>query len=266
MPILVGLFASLCGFAIYRLFFGSVLGSAAVLIAPFIVVAAGSCHAVQFLRRLFDDSTLQGVSDEDAFVDTFAMRFKPMVISLLADVMAFVVLSFVPFENVSLLGRVTTFGLISVTVAEFFILMPGLYLVMRGRLIRRVAKQKRTKMDGITEAIVRTMVKKRWAHVTVFGVVLVAFIWSAAVVSQLQFSQDNTYAISNALTRSWRNNGSTRWKCIFANILRSVPSSSFGKDQGRRAGERRPGRPPGYGSIRGRHEESSRCCRNLGAA
>jgi predicted RND superfamily exporter protein len=206
MPILVGLFASLCGFAIYRLFFGSVLGSAAVLIAPFIVVAAGSCHAVQFLRRLFDDSTLQGVSDEDAFVDTFAMRFKPMVISLLADVMAFVVLSFVPFENVSLLGRVTTFGLISVTVAEFLILMPGLYLVMRGRLIRRVAKQKRTKMDGITEAIVRTMVKKRWAHVTVFGVVLVAFIWSAAVVSQLQFSQDNTYAIHNALTRSWRNN------------------------------------------------------------
>ncbi len=205
MPLCVGLFASACGFGIYRLLFGDVLGSAAVLIAPFIIVAAGSCHAVQFLRRLFDESAHFAANVEEAFVDTFAMRFKPMFIALVSDVMAFVVLSFVPFENVSLLGQVTTFGLSAVTVAEFFLLMPGMYLLTRGHLAGTELKETAKAVDRVTEAIVRAVVAKRWAIITVLSVTAAIFAWSLTIVPRLQFAQDNTYAIHNALTRSWRN-------------------------------------------------------------
>jgi len=207
LPVLVGLYASVSGFGIYHLAFGDVLESAAVLIAPFIIVAAGSCHAVQFVRRLFDESLPKAESIEDALIDTFALRFKPMVVSLLTDAMSFVVLSFVPFSNVSLLGQVTTFGLVSVTLAEFLLLMPAMYWVLRLFHAKRAAAEPEGRqVDAFTEKIARLMVENGTAQAVVLGVVAAAFAWSIYVVPKLTFSQDNTYAIHNSLTRSWEGN------------------------------------------------------------
>ncbi|MGD9764671.1 MAG: RND family transporter [Candidatus Binatia bacterium] len=208
LPIAVGLYASVSGFGIYYLVFGHVLGSAAALLAPFIVVAAGACHAVQYLRRLFDESLPVAKDAGEALVDTFATRFSPMLVSLLADLIAFVVLSFVPFENVAVLGKMTTLGLASVTVAEFFLLTPLLYYAVRNKPtgVLKTAAIGTSKLDRTIERGVRLLVYNRTAQIAVSAVIVVLFAWSLAIMPKLDFAQDNTYAIHNALTRSWEGN------------------------------------------------------------
>ncbi len=208
LPIAVGLYASVSGAGIYHLVFGDVLGSASALLAPFIVVAAGSCHAVQYLRRLFDDSLPNMADATEALVDTFASRFMPMLVSLLSDVIAFVVLCFVPFENVAVLGKMTVLGLASVTVAEFFLLTPALYYVARSMPVgvSGPAEAGPSRLDRTIEHGVRILVDSRIAQGVVCAVIVGLLIWSLAIIPKLQFAQDNTYAIHNQLTRSWEGN------------------------------------------------------------
>lgn len=208
LPIAVGLYASVSGAGIYHLVFGDVLGSASALLAPFIVVAAGSCHAVQYLRRLFDESLPNAPNAANALVDTFASRFMPMLVSLLSDVIAFLVLSFVPFENVAVLGKMTVLGLASVTVAEFLLLTPALYYVARSMPARVSGPVEAgpSRLDRTIEDGVRILVDSRMAQGVVCAVIGGLLIWSLAIIPQLQFAQDNTYAIHNQLTRSWEGN------------------------------------------------------------
>ncbi|MGD9765396.1 MAG: RND family transporter [Candidatus Binatia bacterium] len=209
LPILVGIYASVSGFGLFYFIFGNVVGSAAVLLGPFIVVAAGSCHAVQYIRRLYDESLPAAHDAREALVDTFATRFKPMLVSLVSDMIAFVVLCFVPFDNVAVLGKITTLGLASVTVAEFFLLTPALYYAVRrwqGTTALRQVEAEPGKMDLFIEKVVRSLVYNRTAQAVVSIGIIALLAWSVAIIPRLQFAQDNTYAIHNALTRSWENN------------------------------------------------------------
>ena len=104
LPLRVALLGALMGFGLYRLFFGATLFSAAALLAPFIVVAAGACHSVQFLSRFFFEEYPRLQNAEDAIVSTFVSRLRPMLVSLLCDVIPFAVMAFIPFENVRALG------------------------------------------------------------------------------------------------------------------------------------------------------------------
>ena len=70
-----------------------------------IVVAAGACHSVQFLSRFFFEEYPRLQDAEDAIVSTFVSRLRPMLVSLLCDVIPFAVMAFIPFENVRALGR-----------------------------------------------------------------------------------------------------------------------------------------------------------------
>jgi uncharacterized protein len=112
LPLRVALLGALMGFGLYRLFFGATLYSAAALLAPFIVVAAGACHSVQFLSRFFFEEYPRLQNAEDVIVSTFVSRLRPMLVSLLCDVIPFAVMAFIPFENVRALGLVTALGLL----------------------------------------------------------------------------------------------------------------------------------------------------------
>ena len=114
------------GFGLYRLFFGATLYSASALLAPFIVVAAGACHSVQFLSRFFFEEYPRLQNVEEAIISTFVSRLRPMLVSLLCDVIPFAVMALIPFENVRALGIVTTLGLLSLTVDEFLMMIPAL--------------------------------------------------------------------------------------------------------------------------------------------
>ena len=126
LPLRVALMGALMGFGLYRLFFGATLFSAAALLAPFIVVAAGACHSVQFLSRFFFEEYPRLQNAEDAIVSTFVSRLRPMLVSLLCDVIPFAVMAFIPFENVRAFGIVTALGLLSLTVDEFLMMIPAL--------------------------------------------------------------------------------------------------------------------------------------------
>jgi predicted RND superfamily exporter protein len=126
LPMRVALLGALMGFGLYRLFFGPTLYSAAALLAPFIVVAAGACHSVQFLTRFFFEEYPRLGNVEEAIVSTFVSRLRPMLVSLLCDVVPFAIMAVIPFENVRALGIVTGLGLCSLTFDEFVMMIPAL--------------------------------------------------------------------------------------------------------------------------------------------
>lgn len=208
LPLRVALLGSLMGYGLYRLFFGSVLYSASALLAPFIVVAAGACHSVQFLTRFFFEEYPRLQNVDDAIVSTFVSRLRPMLVSLLCDVVPFAVMALIPFENVRALGIVTTLGLLSLTIDEFLMMIPALSSITLTELAttnRRVVKSSRfsERLDLALADGVRRLINDRAigtgvvvACVTVAG----AFGW---IVSRTPVGQDNTYAVHNYLTHSW---------------------------------------------------------------
>ena len=53
-------------------------------------------------------------------------RLRPMLVSLLCDVVPFAIMAVIPFENVRSLGIVTGLGLASLTFDEFVMMIPAL--------------------------------------------------------------------------------------------------------------------------------------------
>ena len=111
IAITLGIIASVWAFGLKFLFQGYVLQSASALIAPFIIVAAAACHHTQFLKLFFDEEYPATGEARSAIINTFTPLLFPMTASLATDVAAFVIMAFVPFENVSELGAATAFGL-----------------------------------------------------------------------------------------------------------------------------------------------------------
>lgn len=208
LPLRVALLGSLMGFGLYRLFFGPTLYSAAALLAPFIVVAAGACHSVQFLSRFFFEEYPRLQNVDDAIVSTFVSRLRPMLVSLLCDVIPFAVMAMIPFENVRALGLVTCLGLLSLTVDEFLMMIPALSSVTSKELqasSRRAGKSARTpgRLDALLARVVGRLISDRAMGVKVVLVcAAVTALFGWAVVSA-PVGQDNTYAVHNYLTHSW---------------------------------------------------------------
>ena len=136
LPLRVSFLGVLMGFGLYRIIFGATIYSASALLAPFIIVAAGACHSVQFLTRFFYEEYPRLKRTDDAIVSTFVSRLRPMLVSLLCDVVPFLVMAAIPFDNVRMLGIVTSLGLLSLTVDEFLLMIPALSYVKLGELER----------------------------------------------------------------------------------------------------------------------------------
>jgi predicted RND superfamily exporter protein len=206
LPLRVALMGALMGFGFYRLFCGVTLYSAAALLAPFIVVAAGACHSVQFLSRFFFEEYPRLQNAEDAIVSTFVSRLRPMLVSLLCDVIPFAVMAFIPFENVRALGIVTALGLLSLTVDEFLMMIPALSSITLSELRSTGARVKTEKL-GSFDRFVANSVRELISNRTTAAAVIVSFalitIWSGWIVARAPVGQNNTFAIHNYLTKSW---------------------------------------------------------------
>ncbi len=208
LPLRVALLGALMGFGLYRVIFGATLLSASAFIAPFIIVAAGACHSVQFLSRFFYEEYPRLKRVEDAIVSTFVSRLRPMLVSLLCDVIPFAVMAVIPFDNVRTLGLVTGLGLLSLTIDEFLLMIPALSFVTSRELegvegqLRRRERSKR--MDAsLARLITRILSDQRTCIVIIVGCVLVsaAGLW---VDMRTPVVQNNTYAVHNYLTHSWQ--------------------------------------------------------------
>jgi len=211
LPLRVSFLGVLMGFGLYRLFFGATIYSASALLAPFIIVAAGACHSVQFLTRFFYEEYPRLKNTDDAIVSTFVSRLRPMLVSLLCDIVPFLVMAAIPFDNVRMLGIVTSLGLFSLTVDEFLLMIPALSFVKLTELQEagaRVDRESRSsaRLDSSLAHLVRGILN---APRLSAAIVLVCVIVSAAALAldtRAPIGQNNTYAIHNYLTRSWNRN------------------------------------------------------------
>jgi predicted RND superfamily exporter protein len=206
LPLRVAFMGVLMGFGLYRLLLGTTLYSAAALLAPFIVVAAGACHSVQFLSRFFFEEYPHLKNVENAIVSTFVSRLRPMLVSLLCDVIPFAVMAFIPFENVRALGIVTTLGLLSLTLDEFLMMIPALSSITVSELGNAGARFKRESSSGFDRFLasgVRELISNRGIAATVivaFALLTGCFGW---VVAEAPVGQNNTFAVHNYITHSW---------------------------------------------------------------
>lgn len=227
-PLLVGIFASVWAFGIHRLIDGDVLTSSAALLAPFIILAVAASHSVLFIKRLLTDEMHGGRSVVQGLEGTLTHMIKPLVVVLCTDLMAFVVLSFVPFDNVRVLGQVTAFGLVAIILIVPTFLVALLSLMPQGVLDRAVAHAElgRSTSKGFvyrtTAVIVRPLIYSRTAQWTVLAIsgLIVAVslsVWFPVMAggdtavgrflaTTITTGQNNTYAVHNFLTRSWEDN------------------------------------------------------------
>lgn len=211
IAVILGLVASIWGFGLKMLVQGPVLQSASALIAPFIIVAAAALHHTQFLKRFFDEEYPKAREARSAIINTFAPLLFPLIGSLVTDVVAFVVMAFVPFTNISELGVPTALGLISITFNVFFLQIP-LLAVLHGTpgeveaVMLRRAQHRKSALTRMLERNVEDLVERNRRGKLMVAGVLVLFVGSLLYLPFLDIGQDNTYAIHNFLTRSWKTN------------------------------------------------------------
>ncbi len=211
IAVILGLVASVWAFGLKMLVQGPVLHSASALIAPFIIVAAAALHHTQFLKRFFDEEYPKTREARQAIVNTFTPLLFPLIGSLVTDLVAFVVMSFVPFSNVSELGVPTAFGLIAIIFNVFFLQIPLLAL-LHGTpgeveaVTLRGGQKRKSIVAKIVEGGVADLVDRTRRGKLMVAVVLALTVGSLLCLPSLDIGQDNTYAIHNFLTRSWRHN------------------------------------------------------------
>lgn len=211
IAISLGLIASVWAFGLKFLFQGYIVQSASALIAPFIIVAAAACHHTQFLKRFFDEEYPMTGDARLAIVNTFTPLLFPMTAALATDVAAFVIMSFVPFENVSELGSTTAFGLAAIIFNVFFLQIPMLALLHGSpaeveSVKLRIQEKRKSFLVRFLEARVDDLVERNSRGWAMVGGVLVVFVASLLYLPRLDIGQDNTFAIHNFLTKSWEHN------------------------------------------------------------
>ena len=227
-PICVGVMASVWAFGFQRLFEGDVLTSSAALLAPFIILAVAASHSVLFIKRLLTDEMRENRTIEEGLRQTLIHMTRPLIVVLITDLMAFVVLSFVPFDNVRILGQVTALGLISIIfiIPTFMVALLSLMPAqsMKKAVVR--AEEGRASASGfvyrVTARIVRPLIYNRttqWSVLVFSGILVVVSlsIWVSIplggdtaigrfLADEIETGQNNTYAVHNYLTKSWEDN------------------------------------------------------------
>ena len=204
------------------------LTSSAALIAPFIILAVAASHSVLFIKRFLTDELDEERSVPEGLEQTLIHMTRPLIVVLCTDLMAFVVLSFVPFDNVRVLGQVTAFGLLAIIVIVPTFLV-ALLSYMPAASIRKAmtyAQTGRRTQRGLiyrtTAVMVRPLIYNptmQWTVICLTGFVLVISlsIWQSIplgkdnaigrfLATEISTGQNNTYAVHNYLTRSWEGN------------------------------------------------------------
>lgn len=208
LSLLLSLVGSVWAFGLFTIFFGNILLSSSGLIAPFIIMAAVVCHCVQFFRRFIEEEYLNGIAPKEAITNTVLCLFRPIVISLICDCLAFIVLAFVPFDNVSVLGRVTFLGFAGTIILMFLLIVP-LLSYMPGNPKRKESKKEEERpglIERFSNKLARRFVYEKKVQWVVLTITVILLLGSIATIPLIDIGQDNTYAIHNFITKSWRNN------------------------------------------------------------
>jgi len=204
LSVTMGLLAIIWAFGLFVFFIGDTLKSASGFLAPFIVMATITCHSVQFFRRFLEEEYVGDIEPENAIKNNIVALSLPIVISVLTDCSAFVILSFIPFNNLSVLGSTTAFGFLGTIVVMYLFLIPLLsFFPGLPKKRQDLVKERVSFVDRLISTLVDSLIIPNKARWVIFGLVIVVFIFAVYRIVQLPMGQDNTYAIHNQLTRSW---------------------------------------------------------------
>jgi hypothetical protein len=111
-------------------FCGSVIGLGSVALtgvpfniisygAPFIILAAGAAHTIQFLKRY--QETYGDIRDtNESIIQANVHIMPPLVVSVICDALGFVIILFTPFQNLKNLAIGSTVGLMSLLYLVIF--------------------------------------------------------------------------------------------------------------------------------------------------
>ncbi len=140
-------------------------------------------------------------------MSTFVSRLRPMVVSLLCDVVPFAIMALIPLENVRSLGIVAGLGLSSLTLDEFVLMIPALSSVTLRELesphFKKISSAGRGRTDRWLDQLVRCIIDRPAVGVAIIGACVVITVLVGRGVLNTPVGPNNTYAIHNYLTKSW---------------------------------------------------------------
>jgi len=180
LPLLSAFMATLWGLGMTAML-GYKLTPSTVL-APFLVFALGTSHAVQFIKRYYEYMSKHKRNSKAAAIKITRNLFVPAFTGLLTDGIAPFTLIFVPLGMVKGLAVGIGFGILSIFFSTI-ILVPNLLSFMKPPKRLEVLKEERTSLTNrVLGNFANLAVNKRsrWIVITTFCVLTLIAIWGTS--------------------------------------------------------------------------------------
>lgn len=188
LPLLSAFTATLWGLGL-TVFFGYKLTPSTVL-APFLVFALGTSHAVQFIKRYYECMSKDKRNSKAAAIKITRNLFLPAFTGLLTDGIGPFTLFFIPLGMVKSLAIAIGFGILSIFFSTI-ILVPNLLSFMRPPKRLEVIKEERTTLTNrVLGYFAKLAVNKqsRWIVIISFFILTLVAILGT---SQLEVGDKN---------------------------------------------------------------------------
>lgn len=154
------------------------------VLAPFLVFALGTSHAVQFIKQYYEYMSRHKRNSKAAAIKITRNLFVPAFTGLLTDGIAPFTLFFVPLGMVKSLAIAIGFGILSIFFSSI-ILVPNLLSFMKPPKRLEVVKEERTTLTNrIMAYFAHLAVKKasRWIVISAFFILTFIALWGTTQI------------------------------------------------------------------------------------
>ena len=182
LPLLSAAMATLWGLGITAM--AGYKMTPATVLAPFLVFALGTSHAVQFIKRYYEYMSRHKQDSKSAAIKITRTLFVPAFTGLLTDGIGPLTLFFVPLGMVRSLSVAIGFGILSIFFSTV-ILVPNLLSFMQPPKRLEVLKEERTTLTNrILAYFAKLSINRTSRWVVISGFLLLTFV-SLLGISQL---------------------------------------------------------------------------------
>ncbi|MCM8763226.1 MAG: MMPL family transporter [Candidatus Omnitrophica bacterium] len=174
LPLLSAAMSTLWGLGITAMFGYKITPS--TVLAPFLVFALGTSHAVQYIKRYYEYMSKHKRDSKAAAIKITRNLFVPAFIGLLTDGIGPFTLFFVPLGMVKSLAVAIGFGILSIFFGTI-ILVPNLLSFMKPpRRLEVIKEEKTTLTNRILAYFARLAVNKKSRWTVICGFFVLSFI------------------------------------------------------------------------------------------
>jgi len=182
LPLASSLMATVWGLGILTLS-GYKLGPTTIL-TPFLVLALGVSHSVQFIKRYYEDE-LRHLSSKEASQETLQSLFVPACVSLFTDGLGFLSLLIVPLTMIRSMALATGAGVLSIFFTTV-VFIPSVLSFLPSPERREIEREERFNLLNRILAKISSLTINpiyRWAVVAIFlGLGIVGTVGTSRIV------------------------------------------------------------------------------------